>query len=145
MEQGSVPPQDRHPADDAPPPPIPSESTSDLDERMRLVPAAERPAALVDHLAARASSEGLDWIADLARSAEQYGLSVPEIRRTATDLAWMARVAERSGGIRERWSGVPHVALAVLGRSGSSWRTYTVSGSGSTTGFARSWRAATSG
>jgi tetratricopeptide (TPR) repeat protein len=93
MEQGSVPPQDRHPADDAPPPP--SEPTSDLDERMRLVPAAERPAVLVDHLAARAASDGLDWIADLARSAEQYGLSVPEIRRTATDLSWMARVSER--------------------------------------------------
>ena len=93
MQQGSVPSQDRHPADDAPPPP--SKSTSDLDERMRLVPAAERPAVLVDHLAVRASSDGLDWIADLARSAEQYGLSVPELRRTATDLAWMARVAER--------------------------------------------------
>ena len=95
MEQGSVPPQGRHPADDAPPPPVPSESTSDLDERMRLVPAAERPAVLVDHLASRASSDGLDWIADLARSAEQYGLSVPEIRRAATDLAWMARVGEQ--------------------------------------------------
>ncbi|WP_141954755.1 hypothetical protein [Actinoallomurus bryophytorum] len=60
---------------------------------MRLVPAAERPAVLVDHFTARASSEGLDWIAGLARSAEQYGLSVPEIRRVATDLAWKARLA----------------------------------------------------
>ena len=92
MEQGSVPPQGRHPADDAPPPERP---TDDLNERMRLVPVAERPAVLVDHLARRASSDGLDWIADLARAADQYGLSVPEIRRAATDLAWMARVAEQ--------------------------------------------------
>lgn len=93
MEQGSVPPQGRHPADDAPPPP--EDPTDDLNERMRLVPAAERPAVLVDHLALRASSDGLDWIADLARGADHYGLSVPEIRRAATDLAWMARVAEQ--------------------------------------------------
>jgi tetratricopeptide (TPR) repeat protein len=62
---------------------------------MRLTPATERPAVLVDHLASRASSDGLDWIADLARGADAYDLSVPEIRRAATDLAWIARVAEQ--------------------------------------------------
>jgi tetratricopeptide (TPR) repeat protein len=66
-----------------------------LDERMRLLPAGERPDALVDHFASRTSSDGLDWIADLARSVEQYGLGLPEIRRAATDLAWLARLSEQ--------------------------------------------------
>lgn len=93
MEQGSVPAQGR-PVDDAPPP-SPDEPVDGLDERMRIVPAGERAAVLVDHLAPRTSSDGLDWIADLARGVERYGLDVPEVRRAATDLAWMARVAEQ--------------------------------------------------
>jgi len=96
MEQGSVPSQGRRSADDAPPPDSPSPASDPaLEERMRFSPASERPAALVDRFAPRTSSDGLDWIADLARSSEQYGLSVPEIRRVATDLAWMARLAEQ--------------------------------------------------
>lgn len=110
MEQGSVPPQGRHPADDAPSPS--EDSASDLDERMRLTPAAERPAALVDHLAPRTSTDGLGWIADLAHGAEQYGLSVPEIRRVATDLAWIARAAQ------QRYPGAPEWD-AARGLSGS--------------------------
>ncbi|GLY74379.1 hypothetical protein [Actinoallomurus iriomotensis] len=62
---------------------------------MRLVPVDERAAVLVDRLASRTSSDGLDWIAELARYVERYGLDVPEIRRAATDLAWMARVGEQ--------------------------------------------------
>ncbi|MFB9830820.1 hypothetical protein [Actinoallomurus acaciae] len=62
---------------------------------MRVVPVGERAAVLVDHLASRTSSGGLDWIADLARGVERYGLGLPEVRRAATDLAWMARVAEQ--------------------------------------------------
>jgi hypothetical protein len=96
MEQGSVPPQGRPSADDTPPsePPRPASDLA-LDDRMRLVPAAERPAVLIDHLAPRTSSDDLGWIVDLARDAEQYDLSLPGIRRAATDLAWMARVAEQ--------------------------------------------------
>ncbi|GLY83978.1 hypothetical protein [Actinoallomurus iriomotensis] len=138
MEQGAVPAQGR-PVDGAPP--LPGEDG--LDERMRLVPVDERAAVLVDRLASRTSSDGLDWIAELARYVERYGLGVPEIRRAATDLAWMARVGEqRYPGI---WSGVRPAASPVRGRSGSSSRTCTVSGCGSTTGSGRSWRAATSG
>jgi tetratricopeptide (TPR) repeat protein len=110
MEQGSIPPQGRRPAGDAPP--SPERSTSDLDERIRLVSAAERPAVLVDHFAARTSSDGLGWIAGVAHSAEQYGLSAPEIRRVATDLAWMARVA------KQRYPGAPEWD-AARGVSGS--------------------------
>jgi tetratricopeptide (TPR) repeat protein len=96
LEQGSVPPQGRRSADAAPEsePPSPPGDVA-LEERMRLLPPGERPAALVDHFAPRTSSDGLDWIAGLANSADQYGLSVPEIRRVATDLAWLARMAEQ--------------------------------------------------
>jgi hypothetical protein len=70
---------------------------------MRLAPAADRPLVLVDHLAPRTSSDGLDWIADLAQGVERYGLGVPEIRQAATDLAWKARVAgQRYPGALER-------------------------------------------
>lgn len=46
-------------------------------------------------MAPRTSSDGLDWIAELAVSAEQYGLSLPEVRKAATDLAWLARLTEQ--------------------------------------------------
>jgi hypothetical protein len=96
MEQGPVPPQGGRSADEAPPPKAPALSdNSILDGRMEAVPAVERSAVLVDHLAPRTSGDGLDWIADLAVSAEQYSLSVPEVRRAATDLAWLARLAEQ--------------------------------------------------
>jgi tetratricopeptide (TPR) repeat protein len=109
MEQGSVPPQGRRSAGDAPPPETPrpaDTSTDDLDERIRLVPAAERPVVLVDHFAPRTSSDGLGWIAELAVSAERYDLSLPGIRRAATDLAWLARLAEQRYPGELEWGSV---------------------------------------
>jgi hypothetical protein len=117
MEQGSVPPQGRRSADDA----APSEtsgarSDSALDERMRLLPPAERPAALVDHFAPGTSSDGLDWIADLAAGAERYDLSLPGIRRAATDLAWLARLAEQRCPGEAEWSSARGLSGSAMHR-----------------------------
>ncbi|MQY06141.1 hypothetical protein [Actinomadura macrotermitis] len=88
MEQGAVPPQGRRSTDEVPPGPA-------LAERMRMVPAGERCAVLVEHFRESASSPSLDWIAGLAACSEEFGLTVPEIRRVASDLGWVARLAER--------------------------------------------------
>ena len=91
MEQGPVPPEPRLSADDTPPPPSPDP----LDEQMASTPRYERVAVVVEHFTPATSSPSLDWIAELAVRAERYELSVPEIRKAATDLAWSARVAQQ--------------------------------------------------
>lgn len=103
MEQGPVPPEPRVAEDDAPPLRQASE-TDPLDERMTSAAPHERAAVLVDYLAPQASSESLEWIAELGVRAERYGLSVPDIRRTATDLAWLARMAKQRYPDETEWT-----------------------------------------
>ena len=128
MEQGPVPPEPRLSADDTPPPPSPDP----LDEQMASTPRYERVAVVVEHFTPATSSPSLDWIAELAVRAERYELSVPEIRKAATDLAWSARVAQQPyPGDAER--------LAARGLTGSRMGgscspTFMGNGFGSTTG-----------
>jgi tetratricopeptide (TPR) repeat protein len=59
---------------------------------MASTPPQEHAAVIVAHLADRtAATCNLDWIVELADRAEQYSLSVPDIRLAASDLAWVAR------------------------------------------------------
>ncbi|MFC9973472.1 hypothetical protein ACFVH6_21520 [Spirillospora sp. NPDC127200] len=62
---------------------------------MNATSAEQRPAVLIEHFTADASSPNLGWIAELAAASEEYGLTTPQIRRAATDLAWVARLAEQ--------------------------------------------------
>ncbi|MFB9238546.1 tetratricopeptide repeat protein [Plantactinospora siamensis] len=66
-----------------------------LDELLAAAPQGDRPTVLVEHFTARVLSS-LSWLAELAEVVERHSLPIPEIRRVATDLAWKARMAERS-------------------------------------------------
>lgn len=89
MEDGQVLPQARQSAEDAPP----EHDTDDLDNRMFLAPPREHAALLVGYLAPQTSSDSPDWILELAARAGRYDFSVPQLRRAATDMAWMARMS----------------------------------------------------
>jgi hypothetical protein len=92
MEQGAVPPQGHRSADD-----------QTLDERLAGVSPLGRAAVVVSYLAPRTSSDALDWITELAIIAGQHRLSIPELRRVATDLAWLARLAEQRCPGDQEW------------------------------------------
>ena len=92
MEPGALPSEPRLSAEDATDGIVPDA----LADRMASTPSYERAAVLVEHFAPQASSKSLDWISELTARVEQFGLSVPEIRRTTADLAWMARLAEQA-------------------------------------------------
>ena len=91
MEQGPVPPEPRLSAEGA----SNHVEPDTLAGRLASTPAYERAAVIVEYFAPQASSKSLDWINELTARVEQFGLSVPEIRRTTADLAWMARLAEQ--------------------------------------------------
>lgn len=103
MVQNPVPPA-RSPQGETPPEDAP------LAERLRAAPAAERADLLTELLRSRASSASLDWIGHLADAAEETGLSLPDVRRVASDLAWVARMAERRCPGEQEWSAARGVA-----------------------------------
>ncbi|GIG63428.1 hypothetical protein Lfu02_78000 [Longispora fulva] len=64
-----------------------------IDEDLASLTGAERSARLVQHLATGTRGDRLSWISELATRSERHGLSLPEIRSIAADLAWLARDA----------------------------------------------------
>ncbi|MGI5204292.1 hypothetical protein ACQEU6_22250 [Spirillospora sp. CA-108201] len=78
MENG-VPPQRQSPESDR------------LSERMGAASDAEKASILVDHFAAATAGPLSAWVDDFVSRVEEFGLPVQQIRRAATDLAWLAR------------------------------------------------------
>jgi tetratricopeptide (TPR) repeat protein len=103
MEDGSALPHPRR-SDEARSSPGAQASASDaLGDRMASALSGDRVAVLVGHLAPLTASGSLDWIAELATLAGQYGLAVPEIRAAVTDLAWLARMNGQRYPDRADW------------------------------------------
>lgn len=74
------------------PPRRQSQDGDELAERMRAASDMEKAPVLVDHLAPGTSEAPSAWVDELVSRTEEFGFSVPQIRRAATDLAWMARM-----------------------------------------------------
>lgn len=71
---------------------VPTSTNDPLDDKIAISSELERPAVIVDHFAPQTAGESLAWIDDLGTRAERYALTLPEIRKIATDLAWIARM-----------------------------------------------------
>ncbi|GGQ17117.1 tetratricopeptide (TPR) repeat protein [Actinomadura coerulea] len=78
MDNG-VPPQRQSPESDR------------LSERMEAASDREKASILVDHFAAATAGPPSAWVDDFVSRVEEFGLPVRQIRRAATDLAWLAR------------------------------------------------------
>ncbi|MEV0662355.1 hypothetical protein ACIBI3_24115 [Actinomadura luteofluorescens] len=78
MENG-VPPQRQSPESDQ------------LAERMGTASDVEKASILVDHFAAATAGPPSAWLDEFVSRVEEFGLSVRQIRRATTDLAWLAR------------------------------------------------------
>ncbi|MGI5417047.1 hypothetical protein [Actinomadura luteofluorescens] len=78
MENG-VPPQWQSPESDQ------------LADRMGTASDVEKASVLVDHFAAATAGPPSAWVDEFVSRVEEFGLSVRQIRRAATDLAWLAR------------------------------------------------------
>lgn len=72
-------PRQRDPQDDA------------LDRRLTDAEPGRRAAVLVEHLGPQVATASLGWIGELSAAAARHGLTMPEVRTAATDLAWRAR------------------------------------------------------
>ncbi|MFI0480489.1 tetratricopeptide repeat protein [Actinomadura sp. 9N215] len=77
---------------DGVPPQRQSPERDELAERMAAASGMEKVTILVDHLAPGTSQPSSAWVGELVSLIEDFGLSIPEIRRATTDLAWIARI-----------------------------------------------------
>jgi hypothetical protein len=66
----------------------------------------EKAPILVDHLAPGTSDTPSAWVDELVSRIEEFGFSVPQIRRVATDLAWMARTSAQPYLTEDDWERV---------------------------------------
>ncbi|MEU9872246.1 hypothetical protein AB0C87_30890 [Actinomadura sp. NPDC048021] len=73
------------------PPQRQSPESDRLAERMEAASDAEKASILVDHYAAATAGPPSAWTDEFVARVEEFGLSVLQIRRAATDLAWLAR------------------------------------------------------
>lgn len=73
------------------PPQRHSPESDQLAERMRAASDVEKAGVLVDHLAGRTSGLPSAWVDEFVSLVDRFALPVPQIRKSATDLAWLAR------------------------------------------------------
>ncbi|MEU8122194.1 hypothetical protein AB0C21_26105 [Spirillospora sp. NPDC049024] len=76
---------------DGVPPQRQSPERDQLAERMRTASDIEKASILVDHLAAATAGPPSSWVDEFVALVEEFRLPVPQLRRAATDLAWLAR------------------------------------------------------
>lgn len=76
---------------DGVPPQRQSPESDQLAERMGAASDVEKASILVAHLASRTSEAPSAWVDEFISRVEEFRLPVPQIRRAATDLAWLAR------------------------------------------------------
>ena len=92
------------------PPQRQSPESDQLAERMRTASDIEKASVLVDHLAPGTSVAPSAWVDELVSRIDEFWFSVPQIRRAATDLAWMARTSAQPYLNDDDWARVQQVS-----------------------------------